>query len=91
MKLFSKHGNKKLRLKWKRFSVMLIFQSSLKIKQNFVMKNLTGEDLYNFLKSMQSDKSPGNNGLTKEFYEMFWNEMKEIFVDSVSEAKEKEI
>ena len=40
---------------------------------------------------MQSDKSPGNDGLTKEFYETFWTELKEIFVYSVSEAKEKGI
>ena len=38
---------------------------------------------------MQSDKSPGNDGLTKAFYEIFWNELKEIFEDFVSEAKEK--
>ena len=29
------------------------------------------------------------HGLTKEFYETFWNELKEIFTDSVSETKEK--
>ena len=40
---------------------------------------------------MQSDKSLGNDELTKEFYETFWSELKEIFVDSVSEAKEKRI
>ena len=26
---------------------------------------------------------------TKEFYETFWEELKKIFVDSVSETKEK--
>ena len=36
---------------------------------------------------MQNDKSLGNNGLAKEFYEIFWNELKEIFIDSVSEPK----
>ena len=38
---------------------------------------------------MQNDNSPSNNGLTKEFYETFWNELKKIYVDSVSETKEK--
>ena len=27
---------------------------------------------------MQNNKSPGNDGLTKEFYEMFWNEIKTL-------------
>ena len=40
------------------------------------------------MKNIQSDKSPGNNGLTKEFYELFWNKLKEIFVYYVSEATE---
>ena len=39
---------------------------------------------------MQNDKSPGNDGLTRDFYEKFWIELKEILVDSVSETKEKE-
>ena len=51
-------------------------------------ENVTEKDLYNSLKSMQSDKSPSNDGLAKEFYQTFWNELKEIFADFVSEAKE---
>ena len=63
-----------------------------KLSQN--QSKLCEEDLSekkscNSLKNMQSDKSLGNDGLTKEFYEMFWNELKEIFIDSVSEAKVK--
>ena len=37
---------------------------------------------------MQNNKSPGNDGLTKEFYESFWDDLKEIFVNSVRETKE---
>ena len=50
---------------------------------------LTEKDLFKFLKSMKNDKSPRNNGLTKELYETFWDELKEIFLDSVRETKEK--
>ena len=32
---------------------------------------------------MQNDKSPENDGLTKEFYETLWDDLKEIFVYSV--------
>ena len=40
---------------------------------------------------MQGDKFPGNNGLTKDFYETFWTKLKEIFITSISEVKEKGI
>ena len=37
---------------------------------------------------MQNDKSPGNDGLTKEICETFWDQLKEIFVNSAIEAQE---
>ena len=37
---------------------------------------------------MQNGKSPGKDGLTKQIYKNFWDELKEIFVDSLKEAKE---
>ena len=40
---------------------------------------------------MQNDTSPCNDGLPEEFYETFWNELKEIFIYSVSETKKKGI
>ena len=41
------------------------------------------------MKSMKNDKSPGNDGLTKEFYVTFWNDIKATFVSSLKQAKEK--
>lgn len=38
---------------------------------------------------MQSDKSPGNDDLTKEFYETFWNHIKETYANSIKGAKLK--
>ena len=58
-------------------------------KSKLCEEDLTEKGLYNSQKSMRNNKSPGNDDLTKEFYETFWNELKEIFVDSVLEAKEK--
>ena len=55
----------------------------------FCEKDLTEKDLYNSLKSMQSDKSPGNDELAKNFMNHFETKLKEIFVDSGSKAKEK--
>ena len=52
-------------------------------------EDLTEKDLCHSQKSMKSNKSPDKNGLTKEFYETIWNELIQIFVDSVLENKEK--
>ena len=38
--------------------------------------DLTQDELLIFLKSMKNNKTPGNDGLTKEFYQTFWNEIK---------------
>ena len=40
------------------------------------------------MKSMENDKSPGNDGLTKEFYVTFWDDIKATFICSLKQAKE---
>ena len=40
---------------------------------------------------MQKNKSPGNDGLTKESCKTFWNEIKIPFMNSIMEARKKEI
>ena len=38
------------------------------------------------MKKMPNNKSPGNDGITKEFYEAFWNDLKTPPVLSVDKA-----
>ena len=46
-------------------------------------------ELLKALKSMQNNKSQGDDRLTKEFYEKFWNEIKNPFMNSIMKAREK--
>ena len=43
---------------------------------NLCDNDLTKNELFISLKGMQSNKIPGNDGLTEEFYETFWDEIK---------------
>ena len=36
---------------------------------------------------MPNDKSPGQDGLTKGFYEHFWDDLKFYFIDSLRQSK----
>ena len=46
-------------------------------------RNISETGLLKALKSMKNDKSPGNDGITKEFYEFFWNDIKNSISDSI--------
>ena len=50
---------------------------------------LTGKDLHDSMKSMENNKSPGNDGLTTEFYETFWDDVEATFIYSLKQAKER--
>ena len=39
--------------------------------------------MFKSLKSIDNNKSPGNDGLSKEFYECFWDEVKKPFLASI--------
>ena len=45
------------------------------------------EEMTKALKSMENSKSPGNDGLTVEFYKFFWNDLKYLLYDSFLESK----
>ena len=47
---------------------------------------ISEDEVFKSLKSMENNKSPGNDGLSKEFYECFWNEIKNPFLASIHRA-----
>ena len=51
-------------------------------------KPLLIEELDRALKAMKPGKTPGTDGLSVEFYQFFWNDIKEIVFDSIKNAYE---
>ena len=52
-------------------------------------KFITERKLLEALMGMANEKSPGNDGLSAEFYKKNWNNIKEPFMASLIEAKIK--
>ena len=47
---------------------------------------ISEDEVFKSLKSMENNKSPGNDVFSKEFYEFFWNEVKNPFLASIHRA-----
>ena len=56
-------------------------------QKNLCNGPLSIEELYEALLEMNENKSPGNDGLSPEFYKMFWNSIKLPLFASVNKAK----
>ena len=52
-------------------------------QQTILESELTLEDLTEVLKKMQNRKSCGGDGLSVEFYQVFWHRIKQFFMDAV--------
>ena len=48
---------------------------------------LPEKELYISLMSMQNNKPPGNDGLKKEFFVTFWEDIKDVFFKFISYSK----
>ena len=65
----------------------LIPSPKLTSQQTLSYEDIISEDeVFKSLKSMENNKSPGNDGLSKEFYECFWNEIKNPFLAFIHKA-----
>ena len=51
--------------------------------------DITADNLFVALKSEPDNKSPSNDGLSKGFYESLWEDIKDVFINSIKEAKIK--
>jgi hypothetical protein len=54
-------------------------------KNENLKKDIKIEQFENIMKKCSKNKSPGNDGLTQEFYEYFWNEICHTFYESYIE------
>ena len=43
----------------------------------FIIRELFNKELFDALKGIPNNESLGNDGLTKEFYETLWDELKD--------------
>ena len=50
---------------------------------------ITESECFYALKTMKLNKSPGSDGLTVEFYKCFWNDIKQMVIDSLNEGYDK--
>ena len=50
-------------------------------------EEITENDIYKSMISFNINKSPVNDGLTKEFYHTFWQDVKDIFFNLLQEFK----
>ena len=50
---------------------------------------ITNDELFQNLKTMEITKSPGNYGFPKEFYEAFWNSLSDSLIKSIKAGKLK--
>ena len=57
-------------------------------EQTLSCKGIISEDeLFKSLKPMENNKSPGIDGLSKEFCKCFWDEIKKLFLASINRVK----
>ena len=72
------YDSKKLLKILKDIPIPLLTGKQKKICEGELME----KEIYQSLISMENNKSPGNYGLTKEFYCTFWSEIKNVLINS---------
>ena len=51
---------------------------------------ITEEEIFTALNEMSKERSPGNDGLPSEFYKHFWEDIKDPYLESISQGRLKQ-
>ena len=57
-----------------------------KVEANAFEGELTGTECLAAINGMKTNKSPGSDGISMKFYRVFWEEIRDIFLQSINEA-----
>ena len=87
-KLYKRRSNKTFD-QCKQFLEQLSLPSLLDLQNEVLKKPLTMRELEIALKNSKNGKSPGNDGLTREFYVVFWRNISECLYQSLLDGKSK--
>ena len=79
-KLYSKHDLKQSSYNFFDNNVEKLDEVEQKICEGL----LTEQECAAALKEMKNQKSPGSDGLTTEFYTIFWNNIKQFYISSIN-------
>ena len=79
--LYKKDEKVCFRLKHKIGSTLTAEQRSM------VDEEITMSELDEAVKSFKANKTPGNSGLTAEFYQFFWSRIREVYLKAIIYAK----
>ena len=58
-------------------------------QKNICEGKISAEECYRLLDSFDNNKTPGNDGIPIEFYEIFWPVISDSFMDCINESFEK--
>ena len=84
---FSKKNASKSDLEKKSFLNSITLPNLTSKSFDICESEITEKDLITALKRMSNGKSPGHDGLTKQFYEHFWDNLKFYFINSLKQSK----
>ena len=87
----SKRNFSKTNVEKKQFLNSLSTKTLTNEQYDLCENKISETDLFDSMQSMKNNKTPGNDGLTKEFYETFWDELKTPLMKSINQAFQTKI